>query len=287
MAIIETENLCRTFKKRAALDGISFLVEAGEVFGCLGPNGAGKTTTIRILTGQLVPSGGSAHVAGFDCATQSDRIKPLVGVVFEQQNLYERMSGRENLAFFASLYGAPTRRVDETLEQVGLADRARDPVKAYSNGMRQRLMIARALLNQPRILFLDEPTRGLDPGVARDIRQSILTLCRGGTTVFLTTHYMEEADQLCDRVAFLHEGRIVALDTPQNMKIAHGRRRVKILLKAGDPREWTLSLDLPEDIRRLNEALAAGNVQTMHTEEATLEDVFIELAGRRLLQGEA
>lgn len=283
MPMIETFNLRRSFNGRVAVDGISFAVEQGEVFGFLGPNGAGKTTTIRILTGQLLPSGGSARVAGFDCATEAQKLKPHIGVVFEQQNLYERMSGRENLAFFARLFGTSPRRVDEVLEQIGLKERGKDPVKAYSNGMKQRLIIGRALINQPKILFLDEPTRGLDPGVARDIRQIIVGLGRTGTTVFLTTHYMEEADQLCQRVAFLNEGCIVALDTPQNLKIAHGRRRAKVQLKGAELTQLTLSLDDPADVCHLSTYLAQGLVLTIHSEEATLEDIFIKLAGRRLL----
>jgi ABC-2 type transport system ATP-binding protein len=286
MPMIETVDLRRTFNGRVAVDGVSFAVERGEVFGFLGPNGAGKTTTIRILTGQLLPSGGSARVAGFDCASEAQKLKPLIGVVFEQQNLYERMSGRENLAFFASLFGVPSSRVEEVLAQVGLRERAKDPVKVYSNGMKQRLLIARALLNQPQVLFLDEPTRGLDPGAARDIRQMVADLGRAGTTVFLTTHYMEEADQLCQRVAFLNEGRIVALDTPRHLKIAHGQRLVKVLLQGeggGEPTEVTLSLDQPADARRLSDYMTQGQVLTIHSEEATLEDIFIKLAGRGLM----
>jgi ABC-2 type transport system ATP-binding protein len=287
---IEVENLRRTFKGRAAVDGISFSVEQGEIFGFLGPNGAGKTTTIRVLTGQLLPSGGSARVAGYDCASQAQKLKPLIGVVGEQQNLYDRMSGRENLAFFARLFGVSSRRVDDVLAQVGLSNRAKESVKVYSNGMKQRLLIARALLNQPQVLFLDEPTRGLDPGAARDIRQAVAALAKDGTTVFLTTHYMEEADQLCRRVAFLNEGRIVALDTPQNLKIAHGRRQVKVALKgAGDAAGDTvmLSLDGSDDTRRLSDIVSQGQVLTIHSEEASLEDIFIQLAGRGLMQGES
>jgi ABC-2 type transport system ATP-binding protein len=284
--MIETVDLRRTFNGRVAVDGVSFAVERGEVFGFLGPNGAGKTTTIRILTGQLLPSGGSARVAGFDCASEAQKLKPLIGVVFEQQNLYERMSGRENLTFFASLFGVPSSRVAEVLAQVGLSERAKDKVRVYSNGMKQRLLIARALLNQPQVLFLDEPTRGLDPGAARDIRQMVADLGRAGTTVFLTTHYMEEADQLCQRVAFLNEGRIVALDTPRHLKIAHGQRLVKVLLQGdggAEPTEVTLSLDQPADARRLSDYMAQGQVLTIHSEEATLEDIFIKLAGRGLM----
>jgi ABC-2 type transport system ATP-binding protein len=283
MSMIKTNELRRSFNGRKAVDGITFSVEPGEVFGFLGPNGAGKTTTIRILTGQLLPSSGSARVGGFDCASDAQKIKPLIGVVFEQQNVYERMSGRENLVFFCQLYGVSSKRADEVLEQVGLKDRAKDRVKSYSNGMKQRLVIGRALLNRPKILFLDEPTRGLDPGVAREIRQTITELGQAGTTVFLTTHYMEEADQLCRRVAFLNEGRIVALDTPQNLKITHGRRRARIVLKDADSEETTISLDDPADARRLQEYMTDGQVLTIHSEEATLEDIFIQLAGRQLL----
>jgi ABC-2 type transport system ATP-binding protein len=285
MSMIETCELRRSFNGRVAVDGISFAVERGEVFGFLGPNGAGKTTTIRILTGQLLPSSGSARVAAFDCAREAQMLKSCIGVVFEQQNLYERMTGRENLAFFASLFGMPPRRVDEVLAQVDLLDRAKDKAKVYSNGMRQRLVIARALLNHPQVLFLDEPTRGLDPVAALEIRQMVTDLGRSGTTVFLTTHYMEEADQLCQRVAFLNEGHLVALDTPRSLKIAHGQRQATVLLKggeSGEATEVTLSLDEPADARRLSDAMAQGQVLTVHSEEATLEDVFIKLAGRGL-----
>jgi ABC-2 type transport system ATP-binding protein len=184
----------------------------------LGPNGAGKTTTIMMLTGQLRPSEGSAKVAGWDVVDQRDLLKPEIGVVFEFQNLYERLSARDNLAFYARIYGVPKLRIDEVLRITGLSDRARDKVKVFSNGMKQRLLIARGLLHQPRILFLDEPTRGLDPGVARDIRNIIAHLSKDGVTVFLTTHYMEEADRLSDRVAILHEGRVAAIGTPEALK---------------------------------------------------------------------
>ena len=166
--------------------------------------------------------------------TEQHRLKPLIGVVSEHQNLYERMSGRENLEFAVRLYGQSLQRIDETLEQVGLLDRAKDNVRNYSNGMKQRLLIARALLHRPQIIFLDEPTRGLDPVVGREIRRLILDLSEQGVTIFLTTHYMEEADQLCGRVAFLSEGRIVALDTPNNLKVAHGEKSVKVTLHDGE-----------------------------------------------------
>lgn len=280
MNMIEVENLRKDFNGLRAVNGISFSVEEGEIFGFLGPNGAGKTTTIRMLTGQLTPTAGSARVAGYDVVTQRRKIKPLIGIVFEEQNIYERLSGWDNLAFYARLYGVEASRVDELLEMVGLAGRARDAIKTYSNGMRQRLMIARALLSRPRILFLDEPTRGLDPASARAVREMIDGLSQGGATIFLTTHYMEEADQLCQRVAFLDEGRIVALDTPQNLKVKHGTRCLRAVLKEGG--ELWLSLDDPADGQRLGEDLARGEVLTLHSQEATLEEVFIRLTGREL-----
>jgi ABC-2 type transport system ATP-binding protein len=222
MEAIQVESLVMDFRGLRALDGVSFSVEAGEIFGFLGPNGAGKTTTIRILTGQLRPTEGKARVMGCDVVTQRAALKPQIGVVFEYQNLYQRLSARDNLNFTANLYGVPKAWVDEALEQVGLAQRADDGLKKFSNGMKQRLMIARALLHRPKVLFLDEPTRGLDPNVARELRAFIAGLAKGGVTVFLTTHYMEEADQLCERVAILDQGRIVALDTPHNLKTGQG-----------------------------------------------------------------
>jgi ABC-2 type transport system ATP-binding protein len=222
MKAIEVQALTRDYDGQRAVDGITFDVEAGEVFGFLGPNGAGKTTTIKVLTGQLRPTSGSARVAGCDVVDERVRLKPKIGVVFEVQNLYERLSARDNLVFAARLYGVPRRRVDEVLAQVGLTERARDRIKEYSNGMKQRLLIARALLHEPEVLFLDEPTRGLDPNVAREIRAVVAELARQGVTVFLTTHYMEEADQLSDRVAILDQGCIVALDTPARLKAVHG-----------------------------------------------------------------
>jgi ABC-2 type transport system ATP-binding protein len=219
---IEVQDLTRDFNGLRAVDHISFSVEPGEIFGFLGPNGAGKTTTIRMLTGQLRPTSGSATVAGCDIVSGRQALKPRIGVVFEHQNLYERLSARDNLTFAARLYGVNGHRVDEVLAQVGLLERARERVKKYSNGMKQRLLIARALIHSPQVLFLDEPTRGLDPNVARDIRGFAMGLARQGVTVFLTTHYMQEADELSGRVAIIDQGRIVALDTPAGLKAAHG-----------------------------------------------------------------
>ena len=218
MKTIDVQDLTKRFNNIQALAGINFSVEPGELFGFLGPNGAGKTTTIKILTGQLRPSGGSARVAGYDVVHERNELKPQIGVVFEHQNLYQRLSARENLNFTAKLYGVSQKAVEEILELVGLQDRANDDLKKYSNGMKQRVLIARAILHRPKVLFLDEPTRGLDPTIARELRSLVKNLAQAGMTVFLTTHYMEEADQLCDRIAILDQGRIVALDTPVRLK---------------------------------------------------------------------
>jgi len=220
---IEVQNLTRNYNGLRAVDGISFSVEPGEIFGFLGPNGAGKTTTIKMLTGQLRPSSGEAQVMGCDVGEEREQLKPQIGVVFDSQNIYERSSGRDNLRFYARLYRITKARVEEVLAQVGLTDRAGEKVKTYSNGMKQRLVIARALLHKPKVLFLDEPTRGLDPNVARGIRAVVVELAKQGMTVFLTTHYMEEADQLSDRVAIIDQGRIVALDTPERLKAEYGK----------------------------------------------------------------
>ena len=280
MPAIEVENLSRAFNSLRAVDDISFAVEAGEIFGFLGHNGAGKTTTIRMLSGQLLPTSGRGRVASCDIVTEQQRLRPLIGVVSEHQNLYERMSGRENLEFAARLYGQDIQRVNAALKQVDLLDRAGDKVQNYSNGMKQRLLIARSILHGPQIVFLDEPTRGLDPIVGREIRRLIVDMSKQGVTIFLTTHYMEEADQLCNRVAFLSEGRIVALDTPDNLKTAHGQNHVNVTLDNDE----SLSIALAgEDAgRELQQLLSNGHVRTIHSAEATLEEVFIRLAGRRL-----
>lgn len=278
---IDVRNLSRYYGDVKAVDDISFSVQRGEIFGLLGHNGAGKTTTIRMLTGRTRPTHGSAHIAGYDVVTQLDKIKPLINLVFEDQNLYERMSGQTNLAFFAELYGVKKERVSELLDRVGLDAEARKrKVKTYSSGMKQRLLIARALINDPSILFLDEPTRGLDPSSARELRQIVREMSQKGTTVVLTTHYMEEADELCDRVAFLSSGKIVALDTPTELKLRYGTHSARLLLK--DRSELTVDLGSPEDARTVEQLMADGDILTIHSQEGTLEDVFINLAGRPL-----
>ena len=287
--MIDAVDLRRAFGAKEAVQGISFTVRKGEIFGLLGPNGAGKTTTIRMLTGQIDPSGGTARVAGCDVVKERSKLKERIGVVFEEQNLYERLSARLNLEFSCWLYGVDVKRVDEVLDLVRLRDRAKDHVREYSNGMRQRLMIARALLHRPQVLFLDEPGRGLDPISAREVHQTVAHLSQEGTTVLLTTHLMEEADQLCQQVAFIVNGRLVANDTPRNLKLAHGQRALVVTLVNEQPgqngnsplNEVTLSMDDPADQAKLAAWMAAGQVRAVHSREATLEEVFIEVAGVR------
>lgn len=283
--MIEARELRRSFRTKEAVAGISFTARRGEIFGLLGPNGAGKTTTIRLLTGQIDPSSGSAIVAGCDVVRERARLKQCIGVVFEEQNLYERLPAYNNLAFSCWLYGLPNSRIDEVLEMVRLRDRAKDRVSTYSNGMKQRLMIARALLHRPPMLFLDEPSRGLDPISAREVRQAVQQLCQEGMTILLTTHLMEEADQLCSRVAFIVNGQLVANDTPRNLKIAHGEREILVTLKEeqGEQsmRELTLHIDDAADQTQLAQWMAQGRVLAVHSREATLEEVFIEVAGVR------
>jgi ABC-2 type transport system ATP-binding protein len=281
--MIEARDLYRTFGAKEAVSGISFSVRRGEIFGLLGPNGAGKTTTIRMLTGQIDPSKGYASVAGYDVVRGSQQLKRCIGVVFEDQNLYERLSARQNLEFSCQLYGLPARRADEVLEIVRLRDRAKDPIRTFSNGMRQRVMIARALLHSPDVLFLDEPSRGLDPLAAREVRQMIAQLSQQGMTILLTTHLMEEADQLCQRVAFIVNGKIVANDTPRNLKLAHGKRTLTVTLGSQNSTstlsEKTLSMDDPAAQAQLAQWMCLGMIRAVHSNEATLEEVFMQVAG--------
>jgi ABC-2 type transport system ATP-binding protein len=289
--MIEAHDLRRVFGKKEAVAGISFDVRRGEIFGFLGPNGAGKTTTIRMLTGQIDPSGGKAIVAGCDTVRERQRLKKYIGVVFEDQNLYDRLTARENLEFSCRLYGVAHSRVDEVLELVSLCDRGKEKVEIFSNGMRQRLMIARALLHRPQVLFLDEPSRGLDPIAAREIRRTISQLSREGITVLLTTHLMEEADQLCQRVAFVVNGHIVANDVPRILKLAHGTRTLTVTLANEDVGQngWhsledsPLNMDDPADQARFTQWMKQGKIRAVHSAEGSLEDVFLQVAGVQLV----
>ena len=280
--MISARDLAREFDGLRAVDGISFQVSRGETFGFLGPNGAGKTTTIKMLTAQLLPSGGDARVAGYDVRTQEREVQSRIGVVFELPNVYKRLSAKDNLNFFARLYGVDTGQVDVVLERVGLSERADDATRHYSKGMVQRLLIARAILPRPEVLFLDEPTTGLDPEAVLNLHDLIRGLAAEGTTIFLTTHYMEEADSLCDRVAFIESGRLAAVDTPWNLKVKHGKRELLVSWFEGGRRfEEVVEPGSPGTAKRLAELFSHEDL-SVHSQEATLEDVFIELTGKGL-----
>jgi ABC-2 type transport system ATP-binding protein len=280
---ITVEGLRYAYGDLEAVRGIDFDVQPGEILGFLGPNGAGKSTTIKMLTGQLTPKAGVARVLGIDVSTDDPELQARIGVCFEEKNLYLNMSGKENLEFFASLFGIKDPDAEGVLRRVGLADRAKDRVKTYSKGMRQRMMISRAFINKPDVLFLDEPTDGLDPVTSAAIRNTIREEAERGAAVLLTTHDMFEADDLSDRVAFINEGEIVALDSAENLKLKYGTRSVKVRLRDGDAvREETLPLDGDGSSAKLAELAASPDLLTIHTEEATLEQIFIQLTGRGL-----
>ena len=213
----------RTTREIVAVDDVSFDIQEGELFGLLGPNGAGKTTTTKMLTTLLIPTTGSASVKGFDVVTHADEVRRRIGFIFGgERGLYWRLSGVDNLRYFASLYNLDPdftkKRIAYLLDMVGLTGRGDEKVQGYSRGMKQRLHVARTLLHNPDVLFLDEPTLGLDPVGAREFRQVILNLQSEKKTILLTTHYMFEADALCDRIAVINHGRIIALDTPSGLK---------------------------------------------------------------------
>ncbi|MBN1796661.1 MAG: ATP-binding cassette domain-containing protein [Sedimentisphaerales bacterium] len=229
--IIDVKKLTKRFGSFTAVDEISFEVKSGEVFGFLGPNGAGKTTTIRMLTGLSKPSGGSASILGFDIQSEIIKVKKLIGVVPEISNLYDELSAFDNLLFMAQLYGVPRtqrrKNAEELLKTFRLYERKDSLFRTFSRGMKRALTIAAALIHKPKILFLDEPTVGLDVVAARSLRNLISNFRRQGTTIFLTTHYLEEADLLCDRVAILVKGKVLTIDTPNALKAETNKKSLE------------------------------------------------------------
>jgi len=283
MSLVALTDVVKRFDGVHAVDGVSFSIDRGEVVGFLGPNGAGKTTTFKMLTGQLRPRSGTATLLGMDISRDLEKAQARIGVCFETTNLYEQMSAIENLNLFAKIFRMPDFSAEALLDRVGLSGRGRDRVATYSKGMKQRLMIARSIINRPDILFLDEPTAGLDPASSERIREVILEERERGASVFLTTHDMVEADKLADTVAFMNSGEIAALDTPLNLKRKYGRRALKVTVAAGDGlADREITLDEPETADAVRDLFASENVVTVHSEEATLEDIFIRLTGRGL-----
>lgn len=280
-SVIEVRDLIKQFKNQTALNHLDFSVESGEIFGFLGPSGAGKTTTIKILTGQLLASSGETKLLGIATDALTQDIYQEVGIVTDNSGLYENVSVYHNMKFFADLLKVDKKRIDFLLERVGLAQDKKKLARRLSKGMRQRLVLARALLHSPKVLFLDEPTSGLDPATAQAIHKLLKEVQAEGTTIFLTTHNMEEATKLCDRVALLNDGKIVSLDTPRNTCLNFKRER-KLEVGLRDKSQVVINQD-SAGIAQLNEWLSQDLVETIHSNEPTLEEVFIAKTGRELL----
>lgn len=268
---------------RAAVDGVDFAVEHNEIFGFLGPSGAGKSTTQNVLVRLLEGYQGEVTVLGRPLMTWDRTYYRRIGIAFEAPNHYLKLTARENLRLFASLFGGNTEDPGTLLDLVGLGGDADKRVAEFSKGMRGRLSVARALLHKPDLLFLDEPTAGLDPVTARRVRDIIRGAKARGATVFLTTHDMVTADELCDRVGFLVDGRIAAVDSPRALKHRHGRREVRVeLMRDGERVAREFPLDGLFLDQSFEDWLRSGSVETMHTLETSLEDVFVQLTGREL-----
>lgn len=302
----------RTTKEVVAVDDISFAVEAGELFGLVGPNGAGKTTTVKMLTTLLLPTSGSARILGYDVIKQADNVRRRIGFIFGgERGLYWRLSGIDNLRYFSSLYhvdpDVSRQRIPYLLDLVGLNNRGQEKVQGYSRGMKQRLHVARTLLHDPEVLFLDEPTIGLDPVGAREFRTVIRNLQSEQKTILLTTHYMFEADTLCQRVGVIDHGRIIALDTPEALKRHVQDLYVIELEMYGVPSEiidrvrmqpfvdsvavenrdqrqilQVQSLQGAEAVPALLAVLNDVRVGTVHVREPTLEDAYVRLVGGKI-----
>ena len=306
---IKAEDLKKYFGTVKAVDGISFDVKKGEVFGLLGPNGAGKTTTISILTTTMKPGGGKACILGNDVAENQDSVRMDIGIVFQDPSVDNELTGRENMDLHGRLYGMKSktrkRMISRLLELVDLKDAADRRVKEYSGGMRRRLEIARGLLHKPKVLFLDEPTLGLDPQTRRKIWEHIKSIVKGGKlTIMLTTHYMEEADELCDRVAIIDHGKIIALDTPKNLKELLGGDVIVLKLENGANRAAEILKKIPgmKNVKQIGSEITMTvsgaekkvpvvlrkverhrlKVASVEIRKPTLEDVFIHYTGRSI-----
>lgn len=286
MSMIEVKDLHYTYpgSDKEVLHGLNFRIEKGEILGFLGPSGAGKSTTQKILIGLLKGYSGTAQVMGRDISAWGNDYYERIGVSFELPNHYLKLTGRENLAYFASLYSGPTEDPLTVLAMVGLEDAIDTPVGSYSKGMKNRLNVARSLLHKPELLFLDEPTAGLDPVNARRIKDVVLAKREEGTTVFVTTHNMMVADELCDRVAFIVDGRLNVIDTPAALKQQHGRRSVAVQYRngIGESHHNEYALDGLADNSDFLNTLRQHHIETIHTQETTLENIFIKVTGQEL-----
>lgn len=281
--MIVIKDLRKNYGEIIALDGLSLEIKRGEIFGLLGPNGAGKTTIIRVLTSLTLPTSGRVTINGFDVAHNPKEVKKEIGVVPQYLNLDSELTGEENLDFYGRLHDMPSgerqERIRELLDFVGLRERSRDLVEGYSGGMKRRLLIARALMHRPKVLFLDEPTVGLDPQTRRKIWDLIKTLKKEGVTVLLTTHYIEEAEMLCDRVGIIDKGRLIALGTPQELKSKVGLIAVELIKEEATERKFFQDR---ENALEFGSRYCSKEKCDFVLREANLEDVFIELTGRRI-----
>lgn len=278
--IIEVNGLLKAFSNKTALNHIQFNINKGEIFGFLGPSGSGKTTTVKILTSQLLPTSGTVKVFGKELHRMNDADhKRRIGILTDNSALYERLTIQDNLELFCKLYDVNTKRIAEVLEEVNLSKERNTMVKKLSKGMRQRVMLARAILHKPDLLFLDEPTSALDPVNTLHIHEGLRKLNREGTTIFLTTHNMAEAESLCDRVAFINDGVIKALDTPEQLRLAHADYSMTVNVK--DEGKMVLQQN-EENAMRIGRWIQSGSLLSIHSNEPTLGDIFVKMTGREL-----
>lgn len=276
--ILEIKQLSKKYRQKTVVDNLSFKVKPGQTLGLLGPNGAGKTTTIRMLMGLTRPSSGSATIFGLDLKTQAKQIHSKIGVVFERPNLFENLSGYENLAVFCRLYNQPLSLIKPLLERMELWERAHEPVKVYSKGMRQRILILRALVHRPRLLFLDEPCSGLDPVSSRIIRDYLLELKKAGVAILLTSHDMEEVDELCDLIGFINNGKLIVLSDKNALKTKYGSYSIKVVYQTDNKLIEEVLAPTPENFLRLSNLYAKQQVVSIRSMEASLSDIFRKLS---------
>jgi len=306
MDAIKITDLTKRYGDLVAVDGVSLAIRKGEIFGLLGPNGAGKTTLLMMLSTLLKPTSGAAIVNGFDVAKQPAKVRGSIGMVFQDPSSDDILTGYENLKLHALMYDVPSasidRKIDAVLSLVDMLDRKKNLVREYSGGMRRRMEIARGLLHEPQILFLDEPTLGLDPQTREHIWEYIEALAKKmGMTIILTTHYMEEAEKLCDRIAIIDRGKIIALDTPKNLTHALGGDVVMLkgsgirldavrklpFVKKVEKRDKTVRLTVEDAATHLQELLrTAGDVDSVESRSPDLNDVFLHVTGREIREEE-
>lgn len=281
MKAIEVKHLSFSYGGKVnAVDDISFDVERGEVFGFLGPSGAGKSTTIKLLTRLLVPKTDRVFVLGQDMAKADYKFMRRIGIAFENDVLYPALTGYENLYYHAKLYKIGKREIEEVMKMLDILDARDKPASQYSKGMKTRLVLARALVTKPEILFLDEPTSGMDPDIASYVRKVLIELNKNGTTLFVTTHDMHEAEQLCNKIAFFNSGKIVEVDTPESYKKRYGESRILFQVD-GD----IIEVDR-KDKAKVSKLIEQDQWNSVHSQEATLEDIFIKVVGRGLKDGD-